>query len=109
MGLRHRIKNYEDAVQIDLTNNNTLWQDATHAEMKTAWVPNTTCGIQKIQCYLIYDVKLGENFHHKARYCANGSTTDTPSSLTYSSIVACNSVQIALTVATLNKVLGRYP
>ena len=103
-------KNYQDAVRIDLANNNTLWQDATRAEMKTArpafevheGTERELVGYQKIRCHLVYDVKLGENFRRKARYCANGSTTDTPTSLTYSSVVARDSVRIALTVAALN-------
>ena len=103
-------RNFQDCVRIDLENNNTLWQDATKAEMKVArpafelhdGAVTDLIGYQKIRCHLVYDVKLGENFRRKARYCANGSTTDTPNSLTYSSVVSRDSVRIALTVAALN-------
>ena len=103
-------KNFQDCVRIDLENKNTLWQDATKSEMKVARPAfelhegpvSELIGYQKIRCHLVYDVKLGENFRRKARYCANGSTTDTPTSLTYSSVVSRDSVRIALTVAALN-------
>ena len=89
-------KNYQDCLRIDRENNNTLWQDATRAEMKTVRPAfevhegevKELIGYQRIRCHLVYDVKLGENFRRKARYCANGSTTETPSLLTYSSVVA---------------------
>ncbi|KAL7515969.1 hypothetical protein ACHAWF_000018, partial [Thalassiosira exigua] len=42
------------------------------------------------------------DFTCKARFVANGSTTDTPSTLTYSSVVSRDSVRIALLVAALN-------
>ena len=59
-------------------------------------------GYQKVRCHVIWDIKLGENFRRKARLVAGGHTTDTPSSLTYSSVVSRDSVRIALTVAALN-------
>ena len=103
-------RNYADALRIDRDNNNTLWQDATRDEMKVArpafelheGTERELVGYQKIRCHLVYDVKLGENFRRKARFCANGSTTDTPSSMTFSSVVARDSVRIALTIAALN-------
>ena len=42
----------------------------------------------KLKCNIIWDIKLGENFCRKARLVAGGHTTDTPSSLTYSSVVS---------------------
>ena len=50
---------------------------------------------------MIYDVKM-ENFCHKARLIAGGHMTDTPASITYASVVSCESVRIALTLAALN-------
>ena len=43
---------------------------------------------QKIRYHIIFDIKLGENFRRGARYVAGGHTTETPVSLTYSSVVA---------------------
>ena len=59
-------------------------------------------GYQQIKCHVVWDVKLGENFWRKARLVAGGHTTDTPSTLTYSSVVSQESVRIALTIAALN-------
>ena len=59
-------------------------------------------GYQKIRCHIIFDIKLGENFRRKARYVAGGHTTETPASLTYSSVVARDSVRIAFLLAALN-------
>ena len=59
-------------------------------------------GYQKIRCHMIFYVKLGENFRRKARHVAGGHTTETPASLTYSSIVARYSVRIVFLSAALN-------
>ena len=58
-------------------------------------------GYQQVNCYMIFDIKMGENFRRKARMVAGGHTTNTPSSITYSSVVSRNSVRIALTIAAL--------
>ena len=58
-------------------------------------------GQHKINCHIIWDVKIGDNFRIKARYVAGGHTNDTPTSLTYASVLSEYSVIIALTIATL--------
>ena len=45
---------------------------------------------------------MGENFRHKARFVAGGHTTETPTSLTYSSVVFRDSVSFILLIAALN-------
>ena len=50
---------------------------------------------------MVYDVKM-ENFHHKARFVAGGHMTKAPTTITYTSVVSHESVQIALTLAALN-------
>ena len=45
---------------------------------------------------------MGENFRRKARMVAGGHTTNTPSSITYSSVVSRDSIRILLTIAALN-------
>ena len=95
---------------IDEENGNILWWEAIMKEMK-----NVRCafeiyegkiedlvGYQKVTCHIIFDIKLGENFRRKARLVAGGHSTDTPSSLTYSSVVSRDSVRIAVTNAALN-------
>jgi hypothetical protein len=57
-------------------------------------------GLQWIPFHMIFDVKC--NFTHKSRYIAGGHWTDTPTQLTYSSVVTRDSVRIAFLVAALN-------
>ena len=54
-----------------------------------------------MKCHMIFDVKI-ENFRRKARLVAGGHIVDSPSCLTYSSVVSRESVRIALTLAALN-------
>jgi hypothetical protein len=56
---------------------------------------------QEIRCHMIFDVKM-EDFRRKARFVADGQTTDTPHAMTYASVVSRESVRIALTLAALN-------
>ena len=58
-------------------------------------------GHKQIKCHLIFDVKM-EDFRRKARLIAGEDMTDTPKCMTYSSVVGRETVQIALTIATLN-------
>ena len=60
-------------------------------------------GYQQIKCYMIFDVKMGENLRHKASFVAGGHTTETPMSLTYSSVVSRDSVRIILLAVALNR------
>ena len=53
---------------------------------------------------MIFDIKLGENFWRKARMVAGGHPTKAPSSVTYSSMVSRNLVQIMLMIAALNDI-----
>ena len=55
---------------------------------------------QDITCHIIFDVKM--DFTRKARYLANGSMTDTPVGLCYSSVVSRDSIIITFLVAALN-------
>jgi Reverse transcriptase (RNA-dependent DNA polymerase) len=104
-------KTVREALQIDAENGDTQWRDAIEKEMKNIrpafriWdnsidkIPNH---YQKINCHMIFDVKMSENFRRKARFVAGGHTTEAPSTLTYSSVVSRDSVRIALMVAALN-------
>ena len=100
----------EHTKRIDEQNGNTLWEDATNKEMNNFRIafelhdgnPKELIGYQEIRCHLIFDIKLGENFQCKARYVADGYKTETPASVTYSSVVSCDSVRICLLIAALN-------
>jgi len=101
-------KTVEEARIIDEANGNTLWQDAIEKEMKNVrvafkFIDGTAVppGYQDIKCHMVFDIKM-EDFRRKARFVAGGHTTETPASLTYSSVVSRESVRIALTLAALN-------
>ena len=57
-------------------------------------------GYQHIGCHMIFDVKM--DFTQKARFVSGGHMTEAPVSLTYSSMVSCESIRIAFMVAALN-------
>lgn len=59
-------------------------------------------GYQEVKCHIIRDIKLGENFRRKARLVAGGHKTETPFSITYSSVISRDSIRIALTITALN-------
>ena len=65
--------------------------------------PESLVGYQQITGHLVFDVKLGEGFWRKARYCADGHKKRPPVSVTYSTVVSRDSVRIALTIAALNE------
>jgi Reverse transcriptase (RNA-dependent DNA polymerase) len=103
-------KNIQEAINIDKENGNTLWMDAIKLEMKNVRIafeefdgdPNTLVGYTQITGHIVFDVKLGENFRRKARYCADGHKTGEPASVTYSTVVSRDSVRILLLIAALN-------
>ena len=103
-------KNIKEALEIDRENGNTLWMDAIKLEMANVRIafeefdgdPNSLVGYTQITGHLVFDVKLGENFRRKARYCADGHKTGAPASVTYSTVVSRDSVRILLTIAALN-------
>ena len=108
----HIPKSIEEAKKIDEQNGDTLWWDAICKEMKNVRpafevfegrevdIPKD---YQFMQCHMIFDIKFGENFRRKARLVAGGHMTNTPNTLTYSSVVSRDSARIALTIAALNE------
>ena len=57
---------------------------------------------KEIPCYMIFNIKMDGKFTRKARLVAGGHVTDHPSTITYSSVVSCDSVRVAMTIASLN-------
>jgi hypothetical protein len=51
---------------------------------------------------MIFDVKM--DLTRKARFVARGHMTETPTSITYSSVVSGDSMQIAFLIAALNDI-----
>jgi hypothetical protein len=104
-------KSVTEAQKLDGLNGNTLWWDAICKEMKNVRVAfevyegsidDLPPGYQHVDCHMIFDIKMGENFRRKARMVAGGHQTTSPNTLTYSSVVSRDSVRIALTLAALN-------
>jgi hypothetical protein len=58
-------------------------------------------GYQKIPCHMIFGIKM-EIFRCKARLVAGGHMTKAPATITYASVVSCETVHIALLMAALN-------
>ena len=106
-------------------NDNHFWRRSIKKKLKTVCVaykpyeqnrniisPEQICADRKkhlvaykeIMCHFVFDVKLDGSFTRKARFCANGSKTDVPKSLSYSSVVSRESVRIAFLLASLNDV-----
>ena len=106
--------NYEETVGLDRSNDNTLWQDAIRKEMKNIEVVfkfldnknKIPIGFKLIECHMIYDVKF--DLTRKARYVAGGHRTKVPASMTYSSVVSRDLVQIIFLVAALNDIGNVY-
>ena len=92
-------KSVDEARRLDTENGDTLWWDAICKEMKNVRIAfeeydgdvDKLIGYQHIDCHMIFDIKMGENFRRKARMVAGGHKTSTPSSLTYSSVVSRDS------------------
>ena len=107
-------KSIRTARELDTKNGNTLWWDAICDEMANVRIAFEVCdgippGYTHIDCHMIFDVKLGENYRRKARLVAGGHKTGAPTSITYSSVVSRDSVRICLLAAALNglEVLAR--
>ncbi len=96
------------ALQIDKETNTNFWALAIEKEMKHVRPAfnvldagaNPPLMSKCIPCHMIFDIKL--DFTRKARFVAGGHVTDPPSSLTYSSVVARDSIRLAFLIAALN-------
>ena len=64
-------------------------------------------GTKFIRCTMIFDLKL-EDFRCKALLVARGHMTATPATMTYVSVVSCESASIALRLADLKKLEVKY-
>ncbi len=102
-------KTVPEAYELDRLNGNTLWANAISKEMRNVRVafrilsPGKTApgGYKKIPCHMIFNIKMVD-FGRKARLVAGGHVADAPATMTYASVISCEMVQIALTIAALN-------
>ncbi|KAL7551098.1 hypothetical protein ACHAWF_014292 [Thalassiosira exigua] len=110
-------KTLEKALRIDKDKGTDFWEKAMAKEMTKAKVSYELVdrcmpeevrldkvpalrGHQEISCHISFDVKM--DFMRKVCFVENGSTTNTPSALTYLIVVSLDSVGIALLLAALN-------
>jgi hypothetical protein len=92
----HIPRTISEGKYIDQVNGDTPWTDAIQLEMQNCQLAfevyngaiDELIDYQKISGHLVFDVKLGENFRRKARYCADGHKTKTPASVTYRTVVS---------------------
>ena len=107
----------EDAKQIYQARHNTNWWDTICKEMKNVRVTfnkyyrkqsEIPSNYAKINCHLIFDIKMGGNFQRKSRIVVGGHVTNVLSGITYYYVVSRDSVRILFMIAELNdfKVLG---
>ena len=103
-------RNYQEAVELDRQNNDTLWQDAVKKELEAidanrtyhsigykAPVPG---GYTKIPVHFVFDCK--QDMRRKARLVAGGHKTPDPEDPVYSSVAALRSLRIVILLAELN-------
>jgi hypothetical protein len=96
--LPHSVK---EALKIDRFTNLNAWREAIEKEMKNvrpaferwdgtidqAMSGKLLVGYQRIRCHMIFDIKM-DDLTRKARFVAGGHTTETPESITYSSVIS---------------------
>ena len=58
-------------------------------------------GYQRVNCHMIFDIKM-EDFHIKAMLVAGGHVTETPSNITYESVLYWETARIDFPLAALN-------
>ena len=100
-------KTVQEAKRLDAENGNTLWWDSICKEMANVRIAfeeqeSVPVGYKYVGMHIVFDVKLGENYRRKARLVAEGHKTDSPASITYSSVVSRDSVRIGFLMAALN-------
>eukprot|EP00957_Ditylum_brightwellii_P191633 14590204-Ditylum_brightwellii.AAC.1 len=60
-------------------------------------------GHKKIDLYMVFNIKM-DTLQRKARLATNGTRTDPPKDITFSSIVSRDSIQLFFMLASLNDI-----
>ena len=102
-------KSVEEAYDIDKENGDDRWAKSIQKEMNNVKVAfhildddrPIPVGYQYMDCHLVFDIKF-DGFTFKSRMVAGGHMVDTPSFLTYASVVSRDTVRIALLIAALH-------
>eukprot|EP00934_Nitzschia_sp_Nitz4_P004676 Nitzschia sp. Nitz4//scaffold468_size5769//118//5631//NITZ4_009203-RA/size5769-snap-gene-0.0-mRNA-1//-1//CDS//3329552515//4666//frame0 len=105
-------RNHREAVELDLKNGNTNWQDAERLELQQLYDYNTFRDLghknkarvpkqhKVIRVHFVYATK--HNGRHKARLVAGGHLTDTPLQSVYSGVVSTRNLRIIVFLGELN-------
>ena len=117
-------KKVNNAFRIDQLNDDHFWGTSVENELKTVCFaqklykqngPDRSLeqiradkkkhlvGYKEIICHLLSYIKMDGSFMRKTFFCTNGSKTNVPKSLSYSSVVSRASVCIAFLLESLNK------
>jgi hypothetical protein len=96
------------ALDIDKETKTDFWEKAITKEMLHVTPAfevleeggTAPVGSKWIPCHMIFDIKI--DFTQKARFVAGGHVTEPPTSITYSSVVARDSICIAFLITALN-------
>ena len=102
-------KSVEEAFAIDKENGDDRWAKSIQKEMNNVKVAFHILedgvaippGYQFMECHIVFDIKF-DGFTFKSRMVAGGHMVDTPSFLTYASVVSRETVRIALLIAALH-------
>ena len=102
-------KSVAEAVEIDRENGDDRWARSIQEEMNNVRIAfrildddtKIPIGYQYMSCHIVFDVKF-DGFKFKSRMVAGGHMVETPSFLTYASVVSRDTVRIALTIAALH-------
>ena len=90
-------KKMKQEIEFNFDNSNTFWWDTVCQDMKNnspefdPWEKpegNIPLGYQEIECCLIFDIKMGENFLQKSRFIVGGHMIETHATLTYYFLVS---------------------
>ena len=98
----------EHAMELDRTNNNTMWRDALTTEMYNVTVAfkvldegqKAPAGWHEVTGHLVWDVKI--DFTQKARWVLDGHKSPDPIGSTFEGVVSRESMHIAFTYVALN-------
>ena len=76
------------------------WDGGTLEEARNGKI---LVGFQEIWCHMIFDIEMDSNFKRKARLVAGAHKTVAPTSITYSSVILRERVQLDFTITGLNE------
>lgn len=85
-----------------MTNVRVAFETDEHATPQEARTNKKYVGFQEIKCHMIFSVRMDGQFTRKARFVVGGHRTNPPASITYSSVVARDTVRIAFVIAALH-------